>query len=505
MISNTDDINVMILSNLIFNPEYFIKVYHHMSASYFPEGSAYKDLYKIVDSYYTKYEGRPTKLAINLELNSSGLPTDRFDGAKKLLGALNEIKGEDTTVMVAMTEKHVRDVAYYNTITDIVEIYTNEKKPEDQRDKRLPSLESTQDLIAKALAISFENTLGHDYNTGFAERQLAYLEGVMKIPFRLESMNKMTNGGVERKTLNIPIAPTGVGKSMWLCSLATDYMMAGMNVLYITLEMSEMQVSKRIDANVLDISLNNMNQDTLNVDLYMERAHNFMAMPHVGKLRVKEYASREATVNDFSALLDDYRLKEEFVPDIVIVDYLMIIKSSGREKLAEHERLNRLAVELRALAFKYDVAVWSPMQTNRDGNDKSDLSLSDIAGSYDVSHHADFIIMIIETDDGMERRIQKIKSVKNRYGSKDENGSVDLFVTKGKQRYEDMNEFNTSPANVPPTLAMTKPLEISNGVIKQVDSKEPVEKVKPIERTLSFASDMDDDEILKKLESEGGW
>lgn len=498
MFEINDEMNVMILSNLLYNPEYFIKVYHHLLPKYFPEGSAYKDLFIVINKFYERYEGRPTKMAINIELNSSGLPEDRFNNTKQLLNNITAISGEDVDIMVKQTEKYVRDVAYYNTIEDIVEIYANDKLPEESRNKRLPSLESTQDMVAKALAISFDNNLGHDYNTGFEERRLAYLEGVMKIPFRLESMNKMTNGGVERKTLNIPIAPTGVGKSMWLCSLAVDYIMQGYNVLYVTLEMSEMQVSKRIDANILDISLNNMNQDTLDSELYMTKAKEFMAKPHMGTLKVKEYASREASVNDFKSLIDDYRIKENFVPDIVIVDYLMIIKSSDRVKVAEHERLNKLAVELRALAFAYDVAVWSPMQTNRDGTDKSDLSLSDIAGSFDVSHHADFIVMIIESEDGTDRRTQRVKTVKNRYGSKDDNGVVDLFVTKGKQRYEDLDDFNGSPPNIPPRLVYSNPIVLGKDGIEFGNETE--DKDVKVKRELSFSSDKDDRDIISELD-----
>lgn len=486
----------MIISNLIHNPEYFIKVFHHLEPKYFADGSAYRDIFSVVSEHYKKYEARPTKLAISLELDSYGLPQDRHYNAKDILSNLRPIEGQDLDVMIKMTETYIKKLAYYLTIADIVEIYDNEKKSPEQRNHRLPTLESTQDIVAKALAISFENKLGHSYNEGFEERVKSYKEGVVKIPFRLNSMNLMTSGGVERKTENIVIAPTGVGKSMFMCSLASDYMMQGYNVLYITLEMGELQVSKRIDANILDISLSQMTQDTLDEEYYLEKARDFQSLPHVGKLKIKEYASRTATVNDFNALLDDYKIKEDFRPDIIIVDYLMIIKSTGGSKMAEHERLNRLAVELRAMASKYDVALWTAMQTNRDGNDKSDLSLSDIAGSFDVSHHADFIITLTETDDGIERRTQRIKTVKNRYGSKDENGIVDLFVTKGKQRYEDLGEFNSTPANVPPSIGVSQPVMITDEGIVPVK-----EEKKSMERILQFATDDSENDIESKLNS----
>lgn len=491
-----DEKSKMILANLLYNSEYFIKVNPHMERDYFKEGSAYKDLYIIMETFFKKYEGKPTMMSLKIELSSSGLPENRHRSVEELLSELKPLDGEDMEVMIKMTEDYIKKIAVYNAMAESLEIWTNAHKPEETRDKRLPSIEACPDIIAKATSITLENKLGHDYNSGFDERRLSYLEGIAKIPFRLESLNRMTNGGVERKTLNIPIAPTGVGKSMFLCSLATDYIMQGYNVLYISLEMGEMQVSKRIDANILDISLKDLTQDTLNSKLYMERADEFMKMPHVGTLKVKEYASRTASINDFSALLDDYKIKENFVPDIIIVDYLMIMKHVGREVLKEHERLNRIAVELRALAFKYDVAVWSPMQTNRDGVDKSELSLSDIAGSFDVSTHADFIVMIIETENGTDRHTQRIKNVKNRYGSKDDEGDVELFVTKGKQRYEDMNDFNSSPPNEPPTLAFANPitLSIENGSV--VQNKEEVE----VKRTLSFVSEKTDEELLLEMD-----
>lgn len=465
---NNIEMNNMILSNLLHNSEYFVKVFPHLEANYFPEG-AYRDVFKVIDNFYTKHDGRPTKFAVGLELNSMGYPEERFLNAKDTLNSLHSIEGEDNEIMVKQTEEYVRNKAYINAMVDSLEIFENEKKPPELRNKKLPTLASTQELVSKALAISFENKLGHDFNVGFEKRLESYKEGVVKIPFRLESFNQMTNGGIERKTLNIPIAPTGVGKSMFLCSLATDYIMQGYNVLYITLEMGEMAVAKRIDANILDISLKYLNKDTIDDELYMNKAKEFMAMPHVGELRIKEYGSKSATTQDFCALIEDYKIKENFVPDIVIVDYLMIIKSMGRGQMKKHEALDELAIELRAMAFKYDVAVWSPMQTNRDGGDKSDLSLSDIAGSYDVTTHADFIIMIIETEDGLDRRLQRIKVVKNRYGSKDENFWVDLFVTKGKQRYEDMDEFNTSPSNDIPELAiMTSAIVVGeDGFLKE--------------------------------------
>lgn len=496
---NNDEMNEMILSNLVNNSEYFIKVFPHLQPEYFPEGS-YRDIFKVVDIFYKKHEGRPTKLAINLELNSMGYPEERFNNAKSMLNRLSPIQGEDLEIMIKQSEEHIKKKAYLNTIMDVLEIYENEKKSPETRNHKLPSLDSTNEMVAKALAISFENKLGHDYNKGFAQRLESYLKGVVKIPFRLNGMNLMTEGGVERKTLNIPIAPTGVGKSMFLCSIASDYLMMGYNVLYITLEMGEMAVSKRIDANLLDISLKNLKKETIDSDLYMKKAHDFMEMPHIGSLKIKEYGSKSATTNDFCSLIEDYKVKENFVPDIVIVDYLMIVKPRGKISRKVHEELNEIAVELRALAFKYDVAVWSPMQTNRDGVDKSDLSLSDIAGSYDVSTHADFIIIIIETEDGVDRRIQRIKTVKNRYGSKDENNSLELFVTKGKQRYEDMGEYNTSPPNVPPTLAFaSSPMIIADDkVVMQETKKEPTRK-------MFYSSDNDDSKDLNAMLDQFKW
>jgi len=493
------EMNEMILSNLINNSEYFVKVYPHLESEYFPEGS-YRDIFKVVDEFHKKHDGRPTPLAIGLELSNMGFPEVRLHNAKELLRKLKPLDGEDNEVMIKMTEEHVKKRAYLNTIMDVLEIYENEKKSPDSRNPKLPRLDATQDMVAKALAITFENTLGHDYNNGFETRLRSYKEGVVKIPFRLMSLNTMTNGGVERKTLNMPIAPTGVGKSMWLCSLATDYIMQGYNVLYITLEMGEMAVSKRIDANILDISLKNLNQDTIDDDLYMEKAKGFMELPHVGKLRVKEYGSKTATVREFESLLDDYKIKENFIPDIVIVDYLMIVKPMGRKGNKVHEDYNDIAIDLRALAFKYDVAVWSPMQTNRNGGDKSDLSLSDIAGSYDVTTHADFIIMIIETEDGVDRRLQRIKVVKNRYGGRDENNYVDLFVTKGKQRYEDMDEYNSSPPNEPPELAFLTNAIVDGGSTVSETDEDDDESVTM--RKIFFSSDnesSDIEDILKNV------
>ena len=332
---------------------------------------------------------------------------------------------QDENWLVDETEKFCKDKAIFNAILESVHII--EGKSKDKTVNALPS------ILSDALAVSFDNNIGHDYLKDAEKRYDFYHTVEQRIPFDLDYMNQITNNGTPQKTLNVVIAGTGVGKSLFLCHHAANCLMQNKNVLYITCEMAEERIAERIDANIMDITLDDLKQ--LSKDMYAKKLFN-ATRGVSGKLIVKEYATGTSNVNHFRHLLEELKLKRKFIPDIIFVDYLNICASS-RFKAAmvnSYTYVKGIAEELRGLAVEQNVPVFTATQTNRDGYTNTDLGLENTSESFGLPQTADFMFAMIRTEDLDKMDQVMVKQLKNRYNDLASNRKFILGINRSKMK-----------------------------------------------------------------------
>ncbi|EQA7786784.1 DnaB-like helicase C-terminal domain-containing protein [Acinetobacter baumannii] len=440
----------IILGQLISNQEYFGKVWPYLKEDYFEKGPA-RILYNSIKKHVDSYNGVPSKVALDLVVNNSNLNEIDFNGTSTLLNSL-KLEKESCDWLVPETEKYVRNRAMYNATVKIVQIQTNAEKPINQRDKRLPDVGAIPDIMKEALSVCFDSSIGHSWMDDYEARWLSYQNKTRKIPFKLNMLNKITKGGVEIGTLNIILAGVNVGKSLGLCSLAADYLQSGKNVLYISMEMAEEVVAKRIDANLLDVTMDDIDDGKISYPEYKSKMERWRKSNVLGQLYIKQYPIGGAHSLTFKALLNELRLKKGFVPDVIVVDYLGICASSRIKVFSENSYtlVKAIAEELRALAVECGVPIWTAAQTTRGGWDNSDITMGDIAESAGLSHTADFILAVIETEDLVAQGVQLMKQIKSRYGDKTINNKFNLCVKKGNQRWYEAD--GPSAPVIPPEM-----------------------------------------------------
>lgn len=434
----------IILSQLLTNKEYFIKVWPYMNADYFDKGPA-KTLFNQLKSHVSEYQSVPSKVALALALDNSTISETEHQGAKELLDSLASAP-EDQEWLVKETEKYVQKAAMFNATSKIIEIQTNADLPREQRDKRMPGIGAIPDIMRDALSICFDSALGHDWMEDYEERFQSYLNKTRKVPFRLSILNKITKGGAEYGTQNILLAGTNVGKSLGLCSLAADYLQTGHNVLYISMEMAEEVCAKRIDANLLDVSLDDIDEGHVSWAEYKAKMEKWRQNGTLGKLKIKQYPTGGAHADTFRALLNEYKLKQSFVPDVIIVDYLAICASSRCKTFSENSYglIKMVAEELRGLAVEKDVVLWTAAQTTRGANVAAEIDMADIAESFGIAHTADFMLGVVETEELAQMGIQLIKQLKSRYGDKNYYNKFKMGVKKGNQRWYEVADDNAT-------------------------------------------------------------
>ncbi|QHJ74006.1 replication and recombination DNA helicase [Acinetobacter phage vB_AbaM_Lazarus] len=457
----------IILGQLISNQEYFGKVWPYLKEEYFDKGPA-RILYNSIKKHVDAYHGVPSKVVLDLVVNNSSLNEVDFNGTTTLL---NNLKTEKESIdwLVPETEAFIKKRAIYNATVKIVQIQNNADKPINQRDKRLPDVGAIPDIMKEALAVCFDSSIGHNWMDDYESRWLSYQNKARKIPFKLSILGKITKGGVEIGTLNIILAGVNVGKSLGLCSLTADYLQSGKNVLYISMEMAEEVVAKRIDANLLDISMDDLDDGHVSYPEYKARMERWRRANVLGQLYIKQYPIGGAHALTFKALLNELKLKKGFKPDVIVVDYLGICASSRIKVFSENSYtlVKAIAEELRALAVEEGVPIWTAAQTTRGGWDNSDITMSDIAESAGLSHTADFILAAIETEELAAQGVQLMKQIKSRYGDKSINNKFTLCVKKGNQRWY---EADGPSAPVIPDEMMTDDI-----IIKAcVDAKENI-------------------------------
>jgi replicative DNA helicase len=441
-----------ILSHLLYNQAFFSKVWPYMGDEYFEHGPA-KNVFKLIHQHVLKYQAVPSKTALTVALDNSQLVETEVQGASELINKLQDTP-EDLNWLVAETERFVQESAMYNATSKIIEIQTNAQLPPEKRNKKLPDVGAIPDIMRAALSISFDSYIGHDWMEDHEARWLAYQNKARKVAFKLNILNRITKGGAETGTLNVLLAGVNVGKSLGLCSLAADYLQMGKNVLYISMEMAEEVCAKRIDANLLDVSLDDIDDGHISYAEYKGKMEKWRSKNTLGRLIIKQYPTGGAHANTFRALLNELKLKKNFVPDVIIIDYLGICASCRIKVYTENSYtlVKAIAEELRALAVESETVLWTAAQTTRSGWDASDVSMSDVAESAGLPATADFMLAVIETEELAQQGQQLIKQIKSRYGDKNINNKFLIGVSKGNQRLVEIaQEHGEQPASVKET------------------------------------------------------
>ena len=430
-----------ILSNLLHNVEYLQKSLPHLKDDYFEDEP--KIIFGLIRDYVYKYKKLPTKNALIVGLEGKGYNDTLYEELESDIRSL-ENEPDDLSWLIDNTEAFCKDRAIIKAITTSIEIHDNYVLPVEKQDKKLMGVGAIPDLLQKALGVCFDNTVGHDYFADWEHRYESYHEATTKIPFRISILNKITKGGVERKTLNILLMGVNVGKTLGLCNLAADYMKSGYNVLYITMEMAEEAISKRIDANLLECDMDDL--ENIKKDAYGTRVSKLKEKTD-GSLIVKQFPTAAANVNHFRNLLNELSTKKSIYPDVVIVDYLGICSSSRISGGVENTYImvKSIAEELRGFAVENNFVVWSAAQTTRGAWGASDIEMGDTAESAGLPATCDFLLGGLETEESVEQGQQRFKQLKSRYGDKNYFNSFMLNVDKAKQKWDDVDDTGFTP------------------------------------------------------------
>ena len=399
-------IETTILRNLIHNEDYSRKVIPFIQPDYF-ESKSEKVIFEEIVQFIVKYGSAITIEALNIEIeNRTDLTEDQVKEIREINKTLNDFPVEEQWLLDT-TEKWCRDRAIYLALMESIHIAdgNNEKKNRDA----IPS------ILSDALAVSFDNNIGHDYLQNYEERYEFYHRQEDKIEFDLEYFNKITKGGLPNKTLNIALAGTGVGKSLFMCHVASSVLLQGRNVLYITLEMAEERIAERIDANLLNVPIQNITD--LPKQMFENKVTN-LAKKTQGTLIIKEYPTASAHSGHFKALLNELSLKKSFKPDIIFIDYLNICSSSRYKSnlsVNSYSYIKAIAEELRGLAVEFNVPIVSATQTTRSGFGSSDVELTDTSESFGLPATADLMFALISTEELEQLGQIMVKQLKNRY------------------------------------------------------------------------------------------
>jgi replicative DNA helicase len=401
----TEKIEQSILRNLLCNEEYYRKVVPFLKEDYFQEIDE-RIIFEEIQDFSTKYDKLPTKevLIINLQ-NRTDLTDDVFkESVSKIEGFSTE--WVDNEWLANTTEKWCKDRAIYNALLQSIKIA-------DGGDPKL-SRDAIPTILQAALAVSFDEYIGHDYVDNVEQRYEYYHKDETKIPFDLEKFNLITKGGIPNKTLNVALAGTGVGKSLFMCHCAASCLSQGKNVIYITLEMAEEKIAERIDANLLNVNIKDI--AAIPESVFTSRVQQ-IGKKTQGKLIIKEYPTASAHAGHFKSLLSDLSLKKDFRPDIIFIDYLNICASSRYKGhiVNSYTYVKAIAEELRGLAVEHDVPVVTATQTTRSGFGNSDVDLTDTSESFGLPATADFMFALIATEELEQSGRIMVKQLKNRY------------------------------------------------------------------------------------------
>ena len=423
-----------ILKNLIYNEEYLRKVLPFLKEEYFSDRTE-RTIYNEITSFVESYNNTPTIEALGLAIQERrNLTNEELEKSKAYLEEVTKSPREGSEIqwIVDKTEKFCQEKAIYNAVLGSISILDGKDKTHDKG--QIPK------ILSDALAVSFDNSVGHDYLENTDERYEFYHRHEERIPFDLDYFNKITKGGLPNKTLNIALAGTGVGKSLFMCHVAAGAMVQGKNVLYITLEMAEEKIAERIDANLLNVTVDELSE--LTKELY-DRKINKLKGKVVGKLIIKEYPTASASATHFRTLLNELNLKKSFVPDIIFIDYLNICCSSrikAGANVNSYTYVKAIAEELRGLAVEFNVPIVSATQTTRSGFTSSDPGLEDTSESFGLPATADLMFALISSEDLEELGQIMVKQLKNRYSDPTQYKRFALGIDRAKMRLYDVEQ-----------------------------------------------------------------
>jgi replicative DNA helicase len=426
----TQTIERTTLGQLLTNEEYARKVMPHMKMDYFSDRTE-RTVFEEIQKFVERYNALPTKDTLEIEIDTRRDLNE--DDIKRVLTAVRELS-VDTEVnadwLVETTEKFCKDKAVYNAIVEGISII-------DGKDKNRGA-DAIPSILTDALAVGFDNRVGHDYLLDSEERFEYYHTVEEKIPFDLEFFNKITKGGLPPKTLNIALAGTGVGKSLFMCHVAANCMSQGKNVLYITLEMAEERIAERIDANLMNVSMEDLHDLP---KLMFESKIDKIKNKTTGQLIVKEYPTASAHTNHFRGLIKELAIKKSFKPDIIFIDYLNICTSSrirGVTNVNSYTMVKSIAEELRGLAVETNVPIMSATQTTRSGHSNSDVGLEDTSESFGLPATADLMFALISNEELDALNQIAVKQLKNRYNDPTVNKRFVIGIDRARMRLFDV-------------------------------------------------------------------
>ena len=435
----SDRIETTIISNLFFNEDFTRKALPFIQPEYFSnadERILFGEIFKFVDGY----KNLPTKDTILIELNNrKDLNEDQLKNLRQLVSNASE-EEVDLQWLLDTTEKWCKDRAVHNAVLSGIKILDN--KDQKQTPEAIPG------ILSDALAVSFDNHIGHDYIEDAQNRFEWYHTKEKRYKFDLDYFNRITKGGVPSKTLNIALAGTGVGKSLFMCHVASSFLTQGLNVLYITLEMAEERIAERIDANLFDVTMDDLHD--MPKQLYDTKLDK-LNQKTKGKLIIKEYPTASAHSGHFRALMNELALKKSFKPDVVFIDYLNICASARFKggNISSYFYVKAIAEELRGLAVEFNLPIFSATQTTRTGYVSTDIGLEDTSESFGLPATADFMFALMSNEELEALGQMKVKQLKNRYNDPGLNRAFIVGVDRAKMRLYDVenNAQNIVDAN----------------------------------------------------------
>ena len=423
-------IETLILRNLMLNEDYTRNVIPHLKTIYFEE--PYRAVFNEIVGFVNKYSKLPSADALSIELkNNPKIGSDSL----ALIPEISVAEGEQTQEwLIEKTEKWCQDRAIYLAIMDSINII--EGKHDTLNKNSLP------EVLSKALSVSFDLRVGHDYVDDSDNRYEFYHRAEEHLPFDLKMFNKITKGGLVNKSLNVALAGTGVGKSLFMCHIAAGALTQMKNVLYITMEMAEERIAERIDANLMNVPIDQL--ENLSKDMFDKKMHK-LTDKGVGKLIVKEYPTGAASSIHFRALLKELKIKRDFKPDLICIDYLNICASSRMKSLGgainSYTYVKAIAEELRGMAVEYNVPIVTATQTTRSGFSSSDVGLEDTSESFGLPATADLMFALISTDELEDLNQIMVKQLKNRYNDPTgKNKKFIIGIDRAKMRLYDVED-----------------------------------------------------------------
>ena len=441
-------IEQVVLRNVLTNEPYMRKVLPFIAPEYFQ--GVYNNLFKQVGKYVAKYNQLPTLEAFRIEVDQSNKFNDeQYAQAMEILPNIFKKEESDEQWLLNTTEKWCQDRAIHNAIMESISIIDGKHK--DLTKNALP------DLLTKALAVTFDTNIGHDYIENVEQRYDFYHEDEDRIPFDLDYLNKITKGGLPRKTLNVALAGTGVGKSLFMCHVAGNALVQGRNVLYITMEMAEERIAERIDANLLNVPLDQLVH--ISKPILTSKVGDLAAKTE-GKLIVKEYPTGSAHAGHFRALLNELKLKKNFVPDMIFIDYLNICSSSRMKGMGgainSYTYIKAIAEELRGLAVEFDVPIVTATQTTRSGFTSSDPGLEDTSESFGLPATADLMFALISSEELEALGQIMVKQLKNRYNDPGYKKRFVIGIDKSRMRLYDVDNAEEGVVDDTPAFDKSK-------------------------------------------------